>query len=58
MQIFMLWSQFEAATLFLALTKPIIKKDMVIHNALDDLGGPQGSYPESFSLLYLWSLKL
>ena len=24
MQIFMLWSQFEAATLFLALTKPII----------------------------------
>ena len=24
MQIFMLWSQFEAATLFLALTKPAI----------------------------------
>ena len=26
---------------------------MVILDAVDDLGGPQGSYPESFSLLAL-----
>ena len=32
--------------------------DMVILDAMDDLGVPQGSYPESFSLISLCSLKL
>ena len=33
-------------------------KDMVILDALDDLGGPAGSYPESFGLLSLCVVKL
>ena len=32
--------------------------DMVILDAMDDLGVPQGSYPESFRLLPLCSVKL
>ena len=33
-------------------------EDMVILDAMDDFGGPQGSYPESFRLVSLCSVKL